>query len=51
MSSNENLGMPLAAWLNSAQIAICVLDDAQRVVLLNPTAGELLGVDAVQVLN
>ena len=28
-----------------------MLDDVQRVVLLNPTAGELLGIDAVQVLN
>lgn len=52
MSPNEKFEYAIyAAWLNSAQIGICVLDDALRVVLLNPTAGQLLGVDAVRVLN
>ncbi|NML87083.1 PAS domain-containing sensor histidine kinase, partial [Polaromonas sp.] len=39
------------AWLNSAQVGICVIDATQQIVLLNPVAGQLLGVDALQVLN
>lgn len=52
MSPNDKLEHAIyTAWLNSAQMGICVIDDTQRVISLNPVASQLLGVSALEVLN
>lgn len=40
----------LSAWLDEANVGLCVLDDTSRVVMINPTASKMLDVDAVSVL-
>jgi PAS domain S-box-containing protein len=41
----------LSAWLEEADVGICVLDDTARVVMLNETGARLMGVIALDVLN
>ena len=41
----------LSAWSTQADIGICAVDDTLRVVILNPAACKMLGVDGFAVLN
>lgn len=41
----------LPAWLNAADVGICVVDSAGIVVVLNPAACGMLGVDGLLLLN
>jgi PAS domain S-box-containing protein len=41
----------LSAWLNAADVGMCVIDDTSRVVMLNPAACRMLGVDGLAMLN
>jgi len=41
----------LAAWADVAQVGICIIDAASKVVVLNPAACSLFGVDGVSMLN
>ena len=41
----------LNAWMDAADAGMCVVDDTGRIVMLNRTAGALLGVDAAEALN
>ena len=41
----------LSAWLDAADVGMCVIDDTSRVVMLNPAACRMLGVDGLAMLN
>ena len=41
----------LAAWSTQSDVGICVIDDTLRVIMLNPAACSMLGVDGVATLN
>ena len=41
----------LSAWSTQADVGICVIDDSQRVIMLNPAACSMLGVDGLELLN
>ena len=41
----------LSAWVDSAHVGLCVIDDTARIVMLNPGACRKFGVDGTQVLN
>ena len=41
----------LAAWSNAADAGICAVDESLRVVMLNPSACAMLGVDGLAMLN
>ena len=41
----------LSAWVNGAQVGLCVIDDTARIVMLNPGACRKFEVDGTQVLN
>ena len=41
----------LSAWSTQADVGICAVDDSLRVVILNPAACKMLGVDGFAVLN
>ncbi len=41
----------ISAWLDSADVGLCVLDSASKVVMLNPAACGILGVDGLHMLN
>lgn len=41
----------LAAWLQASDIGLCVLDASNCVVMLNPAACRLLGIDGLQMLD
>ena len=41
----------LSAWLNAADAGICVVDDTARVVMLNPAACLMLGINGLTALN
>lgn len=41
----------LSAWVDAAQVGLCVIDDTARIVMLNPGACRKFGVDGTQVLN
>jgi len=41
----------LAAWLNAADVGMCVMDDSSRIVMLNPAACRMLNVDGLTMLN
>ena len=41
----------LSAWSTQADFGICAVDDSLRVVILNPAARKMLGVDGFAVLN
>ena len=41
----------LSAWLTQADVGLCALDDNNCVVMLNPAACKLLGVDGFAMLN
>ena len=41
----------LLDWLHSASMGLCVVDDQSTVAMFNPTAAELLGVDAMLALG
>ena len=41
----------LAAWLNAADVGLCVVDDTSRIVMLNPAACRMLNVDGLNMLN
>ena len=50
--SNDRLEHALlSAWMDAADVGLCVMDDASRVVMINPAACSLLGVDGLLVLN
>ncbi len=41
----------LLEWVHSANMGLCVADDQSRIAMLNPTACELLGLDALATLG
>ena len=41
----------MSAWLNAADVGLCVVDSTLKVVMLNPAACTMLGIDGVQMLN
>jgi PAS domain S-box-containing protein len=41
----------LSAWLNAADVGICVVDSSLSVVVLNPAACYMLGVNGLEMLN
>ena len=41
----------LSVWMDAADVGLCVIDDTSRVVMINPAACRLLGVDGLVVLN
>ena len=41
----------LSAWMDVADVGLCVIDDTSRVVMINPAACRLLNVDGLTVLN
>ena len=41
----------LSAWSTQADAGICVIDDSLRVIMLNPAACSMLGVDGLATLN
>lgn len=52
VASNDQLEHSLlTAWLDSADVGLCTLDDAGLVVMLNRAACAMLGVDGPQMLN
>lgn len=52
LSSHDSLEHELlSAWVDAAQVGLCVLDDTGRVVMLNPGACRKFGVDGTDVLN
>ena len=40
-----------SGWMDAADVGLCVIDDTSRVVMINPAACRLLGVDGLVVLN
>ena len=50
--ANDQLELRLlSAWLDASQTGLCVIDEASRVVILNPAACHMLGVDGLALLN
>ena len=50
--ANDQLELGLlSAWLDASQTGLCVVDEASRVVILNPAACHMLGVDGLALLN
>lgn len=50
--ANDQLELSLiSAWLDASDTGLCVVDEASRVVILNPAACHLLGVDGLALLN
>lgn len=50
--ANDQLELGLmSAWLDASETGLCVVDEASRVVILNPAACHLLGVDSLALLN
>lgn len=41
----------MSAWLDAADVGLCVVDSAQTVVMLNPAACGMLGVNGLEILN
>lgn len=41
----------LSAWLNAADVGMCVVDDTSRIVMLNPAACRMLHVDGLAMLD
>lgn len=41
----------MSAWLDAADVGLCVLDSASKVVMLNPAACGILGVNGLDMLN
>ena len=52
LRSNDQLEHALlSAWSTQADAGICVIDDTLRVIMLNPAACRMLGVDGLATLN
>lgn len=52
LSQNEKLELTLlSAWLDLSTTGLCAVDDTSRVVMLNPAACEILGIDGLDMLN
>ena len=52
LSANDQLEHALlSAWSTQAEAGICVIDDTLRVIMLNPAACSMLGVDGLATLN
>lgn len=41
----------LSVWMDAADNGLCVIDDTSRVVMINPSACRMLGVDGLKVLD
>ena len=41
----------MSAWLDAADVGLCVVDSTSRVVMLNPAACGMLGVNGLEMLN
>jgi PAS domain S-box-containing protein len=52
LSQNEKLELTiLSAWLGLSGTGLCAVDNTSRVVMLNPAACEILGIDGLDMLN
>ena len=41
----------MSAWLNAADIGLCIVDSSSKVVMLNPAACGMLGINGLQMLD